>query len=330
MSRIPVVDLADFDRPRHTRDRAAHDLDRACRDHGFFCLVGHGIASELLQRLDTESRAFFARPADEKAKIAMARGGRAWRGWFPPGGELTGNVPDGKEGIYFGEELGPDDPRVRAGMPLHGPNLFPERPPGLRATVLELLDALGALGQRVMRAIALALGLDAEYFSRDLTADPTVLFRVFRYPPVGTIEAARWGVAEHTDYGLLTLLGQDDTGGLEVHTPAGWTAVPPTSGALVCNLGDMLERMTGGHYRSTPHRVRPPVESERISFPFFFDPGWDASVAPIPLGSVTAAEDPHPRWDAADPRQWSGTYGEYLLAKVTKVFPDLGGTVLGS
>lgn len=329
MARIPVIDLTEFDGSRRLREDAARALDQACQARGFFTIVGHGVAPDLLARLDSESRNFFGLSAEEKSEIAMARGGRAWRGWFPPGGELTSGVPDAKEGIYFGRELARDDPRVQAGVPLHGPNLFPARPPGLRACVLEVLDVLTAVGQRVMRAIAIALDLDDDFFSRDLTADPTILLRVFHYPPLGTLEGAQWGVAEHTDYGLLTLLGQDDTGGLEVRGPNGWIPVAPTPGGFVCNLGDMLERMTGGRYRSTPHRVRSPKQGERISFPFFFDPGWDVTVAPI-LGAATAADDDaKPRWDDADPRDWSGTYGDYLLAKVSKVFPALGDSVLG-
>ena len=113
----------------------------------------------------------------------MARGGRAWRGWFPVGGELTSGRPDRKEGIYFGAELPADDARVRAGRPLHGPNLFPAAPAGLRRAVLDYMDALTTLGQTVMRGIALGLGLDRDWFARDLTAEPVTLFRIFHYPP---------------------------------------------------------------------------------------------------------------------------------------------------
>ena len=93
---------------------------------------------------------------------------------------------------------------------------------------------------------------------------------------------AAWGVREHTDYGLLTILLQDDTGGLQVRSPTGWIDVPPDPDAFVCNIGDMLERMTAGRYRSTPHRVRNTTRRSRLSFPFFFDPGWDAVVRPVP------------------------------------------------
>ena len=115
-----------------------------------------------------------------------------------------------------------------------------------------------------------------------------------------------------------------DVGGLEVRTPEGWTAVEPIEGGFVCNLGDMLERMTGGRYRSTPHRVRPPAEGpDRLSFPFFFDPGWDVEVGPLPLDGPAPAGDPTDRWDRTSVHDWSGTYGDYLTAKVRRVFPDL-------
>jgi isopenicillin N synthase-like dioxygenase len=308
---VPVIDLAGPD--------VGSAIDRACRDAGFFSVVGHGIDGALLAALDGRAREFFALPEDEKAEIAMANGGKAWRGWFPVGGELTSGRPDRKEGIYFGAEGPAADPR-----PLHGPNLFPARPPELRGAVLAALDAFTALGHRLLAAIATGLGLDADWFRRELTWDPVVLFRIFHYPP-GEDDA--WGVGEHTDYGLLTLLLQDHHGGLEVRAPDGaWVPVPPRPDALVCNIGDMLERMTSGRYRSTPHRVRSPRSADRISCPVFFDPSRDAVVPHMPLGA--AAGPPPARWDGADPLAFEGTYGDYLVAKVAKVFPDLGRGVL--
>ncbi len=310
MAHIPVIDLQDPDAPVR--------IDRACREHGFFSVTGHGIDAPLLDRLLATAAAFFARPEDEKAEIAMARGGRAWRGWFPLAGELTSGVPDRKEGIYFGAEGSAADPR-----PLHGPNLFPEHPADLGPTVLAVLDAFTALGHRLMGLLALGLGLDQDAFARDLTADPTILFRIFHYPPAAADDGAGdWGVAEHTDYGLLTLLLQDDSGGLQVRTGGEWRDIPPVPGALVCNLGDMLERLTEGRYRSTPHRVRSPEGGGRLSCPFFFDPSWDAEVPPLPLPDPAPGERVE-RWDDDDPLAWEGPYGEYLLTRVAKVFPDL-------
>jgi isopenicillin N synthase-like dioxygenase len=129
-------------------------------------------------------------------------------------------------------------------------------------------------------------------------------------------------VGEHTDYGLLTLLAQDANGGLQVHAPYGWVDAPPIPDTFVCNIGDMLDRMTGGSYRSTPHRVRNLSGNERLSFPFFFDPDFSAEVPPLPRAARFDA-DGHPRWDGADLRAFTGTYGDYLLGKVGKVFPHL-------
>ena len=280
----------------------------------------------MFTRVMAASREFFALPEAVKAEIAMARGGAAWRGYFPVGGELTSGRPDLKEGLYFGTELAAEHPRVRAGVPLHGANLFPAQVPALGPAVLAAMAALTAVGHALMRGMALALGLDAEYFARHYTADPTVLFRVFHYPagPEGDDEA--WGVGEHTDYGLLTLLVQDEVGGLEVRTPGGWISAPPVAGALVCNIGDMLDRLSGGEFRSTPHRVRNISGRSRLSLPLFFDPDFDAQVQPLPRR--VAIEDRAGRWDGRSVHAWSGTYGDYLMGKISRVFPALFGEVL--
>jgi isopenicillin N synthase-like dioxygenase len=118
--------------------------------------------------------------------------------------------------------------------------------------------------------------------------DPLLLFRIFHYRERHDRPRIRrgWGVGEHTDYGVLTILKQDDAGGLQVKSRSRWIAAPPIAGAFLCNIGDMLDRMTGGRYRSTPHRVSSPTERDRLSFPFFFDPNFDAKVQPIDLGGV--------------------------------------------
>lgn len=320
---VPVIDVSPLVE-RGDADAVAPAIDAACRDTGFFLVRGHGIDPDLVDRLDRSARTFFSLPAGEKARIAMERGGRAWRGWFPVGGELTSGRPDQKEGIYFGSERPANDPRVRAGTPLHGRNLFPAAVPELRRAVLEYLDAMTILGQTLLRGFARGLGLDADWFARELTAEPTILFRIFHYPPLEPDDDA-WSVGEHTDYGLLTILLQDSTGGLQVRRGDRWIDVAPAPGTFVCNLGDMLERMTGGAYRSTPHRVRNTADRSRLSFPFFFDPSWDVRVQTVP-GSTPLPRGS--RWDGADPLLFEGTYGEYLLGKVARVFPELGGHVL--
>ncbi|MEO7430114.1 MAG: 2-oxoglutarate and iron-dependent oxygenase domain-containing protein [Acidimicrobiales bacterium] len=322
MDALPVIDVAPLVRGDARCDRVGEQIDAACREFGFFYISGHGVDDALQQRLEGVAHQAFALPESAKGEMSMAHGGRAWRGWFPLGGELTSGRADHKEGIYFGAELPLDDPRVVAGTPLHGPNVFPVQVPALREVVLAYLDAMTSLGHALLRGIGLGLGLDGDWFDRHLTADPLTLFRIFRYPPESGGADAGWGVAEHTDYGLLTILRQDAAGGLEVHARSGWMDAPPLPGTFVCNLGDMLERMTGGRYRSTPHRVRNTGTVDRLSFPFFFDPAWDAQVVPVPLVGEGAAAA-RARWDGEDVLAFDGTYGEYLLGKVGRVFPAL-------
>jgi isopenicillin N synthase-like dioxygenase len=319
---IPVINVAPlFTRDAPARGLIAREIAIACRRSGFFYAIGHGIDAGLLARLDTASRAFFALPEREKLEIAMRHGGRAWRGYFPVGGELTSGKPDIKEGIYFGTELGADDPRVASGMPLHGSNLFPMRPVELKPLVLAYMQAAEKAAHAIMEGIALSLGLEDTYFFRNYTSDPTILFRIFHYPGSSS-ESDSWGVGEHTDYGLLTLLAQDGVGGLQVKTADGWIEAPPIEGALVCNIGDMLDRLTGGAYRSTAHRAKNISERGRLSFPFFFDPGFDAKIVALPQSSQVA-DDHGSRWDGESVHAFSGTYGDYLLSKVSKVFPQL-------
>ncbi len=343
---IPIIDVSPL--LAGATDAAAAEttgaaIGRACAEHGFFLISHHGVAVELEARLRAAAAGFFALPEDTKAQIAMARGGRAWRGFFPVGGELTSGVPDRKEGVYFGAELADHDPRVRARLPLHGRNLFPSQVPALRGAVLDWMAAVTRLGHAVLAGMASGLGVDAGYFARGWMHEPTVLFRMFHYPPApadaddrgwgppmasgpGTAltrtRVSRWGVGEHTDYGILTLLLQDEVGGLEVRSRGAWVPVPAVPGTLVCNLGDMLDRMTAGRFRSTPHRVRNVSGRDRYSFPLFLDPAWDARVTPLP-GMAPPDDDARTRWDRASVHVHDGTWGEYLLAKVARVFPDL-------
>lgn len=328
MASVPVVDIAPLVSGKGSKENVAEGIRKACREHGFFYVVGHGVPQELMDRLESLSHQFFACPNDQKMSIRMELGGKAWRGYFRVGDELTSGKPDQKEGIYFGSELDENHPEVKAGAPMHGPNLFPDFVPGFRQAVLEYMDAVEQVGHRLMEGLALSLGLEADYFAERYTTDPLCLFRIFHYPSQGPAAASdNWGVGEHTDYGVLTILRQDQVGGLQVKSPDGWIEAPPIPGSFVCNIGDMLDRMTGGLYRSTPHRVRNESGHSRLSFPFFFDPNFRAEVRPI-AGLEAAREDRHQRWDGASVHEFQGTYGDYVLGKVSKVFPQLVEDVL--
>ncbi len=325
---LPVVDIGPlFGTDTAARAAVAEQIGAACRRDGFFYVTGHG-GEGLFAALEAESRRFFDLPPDDRLAIAMANGGPAWRGFFPVGGELTSGKPDLKQGLYLGEELGEDDRRVVAGWRMHGANQWPAVQPSLQPVVRAWMDAMTRAGHALLEGVALSLGLSAGYFRDHYTADPTVLFRIFHYPatPPSDGQAYSFGVGEHTDYGLLTLLAQDDKGGLQIKGRDGvWFDAPPIPGALVVNIGDMLDRLTQGLYRSAPHRVTNTSGRDRLSWPLFFDPAFDAVVEPLPLAANVRREA---RWDDADLDAISGPYGDYLLGKVGKVFPALKATVL--
>lgn len=323
--RVPVINVNPLVLGTEDRHQVAAKIGQASRECGFFYVVGHGVDKDLQRRLEELSHRFFAQDLETKLEISMARGGRAWRGYFPVGGELTSGKPDLKEGIYFGAELGDDHPLVKAGTPMHGRNLFPPNMPEFREVVLDYMAAMTRLGHALMAGIALSLDLEESYFADRYTSEPLILFRIFNYPPTPASPEGEsiLGVGEHTDYGLLTVLRQDMSGGLEVKIKSRWVAAPPIPNSFVCNIGDMLDRMTAGRYLSAPHRVRNLAGHNRLSFPFFFDPNFNAEVKPI-KNDVAVNDNKDERWDRASVHEFRGTYGDYLLGKVSKVFPELG------
>ncbi len=323
--KLPVIDIQSLYEPEADQRRVASQLHEACRNWGFFYVSGHNVDQALQMQLMQLSWKFFNQTQSQKETLAMAYGGSAWRGYFKIGEELTSGKPDVKEGLYFGKELAPGDPLVLAKTPMHGANLFPPID-GFRETILTYLNEITILGHTLMRGIALSLGLDAHYFAQHYLDDPLILFRIFHYPKLSQQhrDQALWGVGEHTDYGVLTILKQDQVGGLQVKRGDQWIEAPYIENTFICNLGDMLDRITQGYYRSTPHRVLNTSDQGRLSFPFFFDPNFQKSVFPADLNHLEDFQPQiHQRWDQADLSQLQGTYGDYLLNKVGKVFPQL-------
>ena len=323
---VPLIDISPLETDSEATLQVSKEIGQACRTHGFFYIQGHGVDESMQQEVEEVSRQFFALPEEEKQAIRMELGGKAWRGFFSVGEELTSGKPDVKEGIYFGQELDTSDPRVQNGLLLHGANLFPAALPHMRSVVLAYMDAITRVGHTLMKGIALSLGLPPSYFEQNYTGDPLTLFRIFHYPATTHPEnqSDRWGVGEHTDYGVLTILKQDQTGGLQVKSQDSWIEAPPIPDTFVCNIGDMLDRMTRGLYRSTPHRVKNVSNQSRYSYPFFFDPNFDAEIHPIDTEEIRSFQGGNSkRWDDMNLDTLKGTYGDYILSKVAKVFPDL-------
>lgn len=275
---IPTLDWR-----RHAQDPAgfAAELGAACRGPGFFLLTGHGISPTLQEQVLREADRFFDLPKDDKAKLSILRN-RHNRGWAATGSESldeTSGQVDRKEAFNIGLDLEPDDPRVLAGEPFRGVNVWPDLP-GFRATMLRYFEAVWSLGVALHEPIAMDLGLPRDFFRAHFDA-PLATLRLLRYPP-GTGAEGEIGAGAHTDYGSLTLLLIDGEPGLEVRLKDGeWTDVPYVPGAFVVNIGDCLMRWTNDLYVSTPHRVRPPRHRRR-SVAFFLDPNPESVIAALP------------------------------------------------
>jgi len=329
MDQLPIIDLSLADQDNFPL------LHTALKDIGFLYIQNHGVPEDLQTQLSEVAKTFFNLKETEKMAIAMEKGGLAWRGYFPVKGELTSGVPDLKEGLYFGVEHGPTHPAVLKQTPLHGPNQWPEGSE-MEVVVREYMQEMKRISERLMRLVEVGLGLDAGYFAERYGNEPTELFRIFNYPKpaaFGPNETSTMGVHEHTDMGFLTILLQDGNGGLEVKSreKEEWIAAPPIPGTFVVNIGDMLELWTHGIYQATLHRVKNTSLNERLSFPYFFDPSWDARLTPIDaqllhkeeLEGVSPASTR--KWDGTNLKALSqdSTYGEFVWNKVRNVFPEL-------
>ena len=194
--------------------------------------------------------------------------------------------PDHKEFFQIGLDLPLDDPDVAAGQPLRGPNIFPDQPPGFRPAFQALYQGIAEAGDLLLQGVALSLGAPRDFF-RPHYIKPLQRTQAVWYPRQSfDLGEDQFGVAPHTDFGLITLLWQDNSGGLEVlHRSGDWIAAPPVEGTLVVNAGDLMQRWTGGRYRSTPHRARNRHADDRLSIATFYDPSFTAPVDPADFGA---------------------------------------------
>jgi isopenicillin N synthase-like dioxygenase len=303
---IPVIDLEPYlaGRPGALAATAA-ELGRALRDVGFFVIVNHGVPQELIDRTFAEARRFHAQPMDAKLALRMNEhnNGYMMLGRYAvwTSGVNANDKPDLNEAFFIKRERGPDDPLVRAGRRFAGPNQWPQDLPGFREALLSYTDAVDALGRRVLPLCATALDLPIDTFDGAF-AESQFSFRLTHYPPV-TAEANQFGIAPHTDANFLTFLAQTEVPGLQIRMPDGdWVDVPYVPGSFAVNSGDMMQRWTNDHFKSTPHRALPPVGRERYAIPYFMGPHLDTVIACLP--SCQRSDDP--------PRYPPITYAAYL------------------
>lgn len=302
---LPVISFAEPDETVLGRQ-----LDQAFSTFGFCYFRDIGVAPALVDGVFEASRRFHAQPRAAKDAIAM---NSFHRGYMAPKTSLiqTSSVakvtrPNDSESFMLMHEVPPDDPRY--GRPLDGPNLWPDLP-GFREPVEAYEAAMRAFCRRLLAPMALALGLPRDWFL-PYFGQPTTFLRMLHYPPQAKdAPDDAFGSAPHTDYGFITILCQDNSGGLEVRRTDGtWLAAPPLDGTWVVNVADMLSRWTNGRWQSTPHRVKNLSGGDRYSNPYFYDMSLDAIVEVVPT-----CQGP------GNPARWPPVrYGDYLLERLDK------------
>ena len=313
---IPLIDLSEVDAVAGSRTEAVGGAARSC---GFFQVMGHGVPSRLVERVWAQTHAFFNLPTPTKRAIARTKENP--RGYYDR--ELTKNWRDLKEVFDFAAvphpRLPDEHPQNRAAV--DGMNRWPKDLPEFRPTMLEYVTACERLSLRLLAALCVGLGVPEDTLVRHFRPVHTGFARLNHYPLDDLLEPETsatmtplgdMALHHHSDAGALTVLLQDEVGGLQVETDAGWIDVTPTDGALVVNVGDMMQIWSNDRYRAAVHRVRPITKRPRYSIPFFFNPAYATNVAPLPTG------------DAPRPRYGTVNWGEFRQARTDGDFADYG------
>lgn len=308
---IPVIDVS----PLYGKDdaaarRVADAIRRASIEVGFFYVTGHNASAALMNRTLDAAREFFAFPEPSRAAIKV---NAAHRGYVPYAESTLDRkfAVDLKHSFNYAWPFQPDDPEIRAGLPLCGFNQWPAGQEAWRKLVEEYYQQVFEVGQKVLEGFALALGARRDFF-RDKYRRPLVRTRLLYYPPQAPDPAGRqFGCAPHTDWGTVTLLWQDQVGGLQVQNRSGtWIDAPAIEGAFVVNIGDMLARWSNDLFVSTPHRVINVSGRERYSIPTFYDPDFETVVECLP--NCSGPGNP--------PRYPPCVAGEYITAKYDNAY----------
>ncbi|XP_017646943.1 probable 2-oxoglutarate-dependent dioxygenase At3g50210 isoform X3 [Gossypium arboreum] len=251
---IPVIDVAPLfakcDDPKMVQDPGVREvvkqLDQACREAGFFYAKGHGIPETMVKEVRNITHKFFDLPYEEKLKIKMTPAA-GYRGYQRIGENITKGVPDMHEAIDCYKEL-KQGMYGALGKPMEGCNQWPHYPPNFKELMEKYISLCTEVSRKIMRGIALALGGSPDEFEGERGGDAFWVMRLIGYPGASTANGKCTsendiGCGAHTDYGLLTLVNQDENiTALQVRNQAGeWISAPPIPGTFVCNIGDMLK-----------------------------------------------------------------------------------------
>ena len=310
---VPLVDIAPL-RDGTDAARVGAELHRAASEVGFLYIRNHGVDAAVVERARRAALAFFRLPEEAKREAGT---NQYHHGYLKPGS--TKMYDDARHDLKesfnwgiepFGESGGNHNSMTAPTNALVGPNVWPAAMPELRTSVYPYFEAASACAEDLLRGFALGAGLDAEHFIR-LRDRPVSRGSLQYYPPQSDgAEEDQFGVAPHTDFGLLTVLCQDEIGGLEIRLPDGrWAAMPPVPDTCVVNIGDLLERWSNRRYRSTVHRVINRSGRDRLSLVVAYDPNFETLVDPRAFCSEEEVPCDEPI-----------TCGDYLLWRFGKAF----------
>ena len=312
MSRaIPLVDLNKFVHGTDAEKKAFVDeLGHAFQEFGFVGVINHGIPKELVARFYAESKAFFSLPLEVKEKYEL-HGLAGQRGYTAFGKEHAkqSNVGDLKEFFQIGQTV-PDDHPLK---PEYPDNVNVTEIPDFYKTGRELYQSFEASGAKLLKAIALYLKLDQNYFEEKIHEGNSIL-RTIHYPPIMQEPKSAIRAEQHEDINLITLLVGASAGGLQILDMKNqWLDIVPGEDEIVVNVGDMLQRLTNNYLKSTTHRVVNPPREEwhrpRLSIPFFLHPKSEMDLTCLP--STVTADRPL----AYEPI----TAGEYLNERLREI-----------
>lgn len=322
---VPVLDLSTMRRADGSLDPAFLERLRfAAHNVGFFQIVGYGAEPGQVDALFRVTAEFFARPEAEKLAQHNQESPH-YRGYSAIAAERTQGRPDSREQLDFSADREPV-PAERIGegeefWHLQGRNQWPAGMPELERTAMAWTALMDRVGEDLLKALCVAIGLDEDHFSAAFDGDRAWMAKLAHYVG-GVAEAGTQGVGLHADYGFITLLLQDEVGGLEVR-PYGqdaWLPVEPIPGALVVNLGEMLEVATDGYLMATIHRVQsPPPGVDRYSVPFFYSPRLDAVIEKVELPAELAADARGVSDDPTNPMLAS--FGSNMLKGFARAHP---------
>lgn len=306
-SEVPILDLAHW-LAGGAPDTLVSEIRTACLNTGFFYVSGHGVPDDVVADVFDATRRYFDLPLE--ARMQDKLDDRFRRGFMPQGiNKHPGYDADLKESYEFGLDLPLTDPDVIARRPLHGPNRWPSRAPWLQPAAEAYFEQTLGVGQNILRLLALAVDQDEEFFLQ-WCRKPMAQSRLFHYPPQPPAVESAFGVAPHTDYGMVTILTQDPIGGLELQKRDGeWIGAPYIEGTFVVNLGDMWKVWTNDLFVSNLHRVVNRTGRERYSIPMFLNLDYDAPVACLP--NCQSASNP--------PLHAPVKAGDYLVARFSEV-----------